>query len=51
MKSLAEISIIMPSVASRMSTGNSKPAIFSLRMKSIDSSSVASEPISARAPS
>ena len=49
MKSPAEISIIMPSVASRMSTGNSKPPIFSLRMKSIDSSSVTSEPISARA--
>ena len=49
MKSVADISIIMPSVPSSSSTGNSKPPILWLRMKSIDSSSVASEPISASA--
>ena len=49
MKSLAEISIIMPSVDSRIRIGNSKPAIRSLRMNSSDSSSVTSEPISASA--
>ena len=43
MKSLAEISIIMPSVARRMRIGNSKPAILSLRMKSTDSTSVVIE--------
>ena len=47
MKSLAAISISMPSVDNRISTGNSKPAIRSLRMKSSDSSSVTREPISA----
>ncbi len=49
MKSPADISINMPRVASRMRIGNSKPPIFSLRMKSTDSKSVVSEPISASA--
>ena len=47
MKSLAEISISMPSVDRRMRTGNSNPAIRSERMNSSDRSSVTSEPISA----
>ncbi len=47
MKSLAAISIRMPSVASRISTGNSKPASRSLRMNSSDRRSVTSEPITA----
>ena len=49
MKSLAEISSIMPSVASSISTGNSNPPILCARMKSIESSSVTSEPIKASA--
>jgi hypothetical protein len=49
MKSPAEISISMPSVDSRMRTGNSNPAIRSTRMNSSESSSVTSEPISASA--
>ena len=49
MKSLAEISISMPSVEMRMRTGNSKPPIRSLRMNSTDNNSVTSEPMSASA--
>ncbi len=46
MKSLAEISMSMPRVESRMSTGNSNPPTRSFRMNSIDNRSVTSEPTS-----